>query len=155
MSKFNDAIEKAKKMSDKSSDEFLKNIKKSNYGYRDDAPKAVTKTTLDKQASRVGRNLFMFVSALILIIVIWIGIASVARHETPIQYIADGFNANKPAKWKPSTDLGDSYNFGGSGSQATSSQSSMTSQASNATNAGQSTLDQAINSQTNNNNNSY
>lgn len=110
--KINKALLKAQQRQEAHDD--VSKIKQSSYGYRDDEPAVVTKTTLDKQDSHIGRNLLLFIFALFALIICGIGIKSAVNHESPLTYVVQGFKANKPAKWKPSSDpaSGHNYNFG-------------------------------------------
>lgn len=106
-SKYEKAYQRAKKLQNHEDDDINKRIKKPHYGYKDSEPAVVTKSTLDRQGSKLGRTLFMFVGALIMLVIAGIGLASVMNHESPIQYLKEGFTANKPAKWKPSSNVAD------------------------------------------------
>lgn len=112
-SKYEKAYQRAKKLQEHQDDDINQRIKKPNYGYKDSEPAVVTKTTLDTQGSKLGRTLLLFVGAIFMMIIAGLALESVINHESPIQYIKEGFTANKPAKWKPSTDLNDkSFNAG-------------------------------------------
>lgn len=110
--KINKALLKAQQRQEAHED--VSKIKKPNYGYHDDEPAVVTKTTLDRQDSHIGRNLLLFIFALVALIICGIGIESAVNHESPLTYVVQGFKVNKPAKWKPSSDpaSGHNYNFG-------------------------------------------
>lgn len=112
-SKYEKAYQRAKKLQEHQDDDINQRIQKPNYGYKDSEPAVVTKTTLDTQGSKLGRTLLLFVGAIFMLIIAGLALESVINHESPIQYIKEGFTANKPAKWKPSTDLNDkSFNAG-------------------------------------------
>lgn len=112
-SKYEKAYQNAKRLQEQHDEDINDRIKKPHYGYKDSEPAVVTKTTLDRQGSKLGRTLFMFVGALVMLVVAGIGLKSVMNHESPVQYVKEGFTANKPAKWTPSSDVADKNYIGG------------------------------------------
>lgn len=144
-SKYQNAYERAKDAQRKAED-IGKSIHRDKFGYNQDSPASVTKTSLDKKSGNIKKHLMLFIIALLALIVVGLGIESAIKHQNPITVIKESIQAAPPAKWKPNSDVANQkYNFDGS-SNSSSNTNSLNSSISSATSGATS---QANNTDTN------
>lgn len=120
-SKYQNAYERAKEAQRKAED-ISKSIHQNKFGYNQNSPASVTKTSLDKKSGSIKKHLALFVIALLSLIVVGLGIESAVKHQNPITVIKQSIQAAPPAKWKPNNDLANQkYNFDSLSNESSSS----------------------------------